>query len=175
MVLRGFNNPQDILTVMDVFKQLIAVDPLTLQPNTRLGEIMASTDKDLIYVQQRYQMLLGPKPALLIESGPQKSRLAAGEGRDGEMTIRMRYVDVWDTQPDTIDNIKRNNMIDLMRMQSNLENNDATIFRGANYSMSLPEITLSGYDGTTDDITIPGTSFVVHDLEILVFVLPYRV
>lgn len=174
-VLRGFNNPQDVLTVMGVFKQLLPSDPKTGQSNTRLGDIMSATGVDLIYIQKRYEMLLGPKPALLIEAGPQISRLAAGEGRDGEMRIKIRYIDTWDRQPDTIDTIKLNNMIDLMRMQANLENNDASTFQRHDYSMSLPTMTLGGYEGAIDDVTIPGTSLIVHDLDVVVNVLPYDV
>src|SRR4051812_35273996 len=105
MSLRTFNNSKDVLTVMSVLKSLIAVDMDTLQPNTRIGEIQQTTGKDLIYIHQRYAMLLGPKPAVLIEAGPQKYSLAAGEGRDGYMAVKIKYVDVWDNQPATIDAI----------------------------------------------------------------------
>ena len=175
MSLRGFNNPNDVLTVMDVLKALIAVDLSTGQPNTRIGEIQAATGNDLIYIQDYYGMLRGPKPAVHIEAGPQRYFLDAQSGREGQMLIKIKYCDSWDAQPDTISNIKRNNMIDLMRIHGNIENNDTLEFHNANHAMSIPEMTLGGYEGAIDNTTIPGASFVCHDLNIVINALPYGV
>jgi hypothetical protein len=173
MPLRTLNNPADILTVMGIIKSVLAVDLSTMQSNTRIGDIMATTSKDLIYVQQLYEMLQGPMPAVFIKAGPQKYRLKGRVERVGQTQISIRYYDSWDEQPNTLDNIKLNNMTDLMRIHANIESNDTLTFQGKNYAMSIPEMVLSGYDGAIDNTTIAGKSFVRHDLDLLLEILPY--
>lgn len=173
MSLRSLNNPNDALTVMDVLKSIIAVDLSTGQPNTRIGEIHAATGKDLIYIQSFYNMLIGPMPAVHIEAAPQRYFLAEQRGRAGQMIILIKYFDSWDNQPSTLDTIKSNNIADLMRIAANLENNETLTYNYENHALSIFELTLSGYEGALDNTTIPGKSFIRHDLTLVINIPPY--
>lgn len=175
MPLRTLNNPYDVLTIMNVLKSLLPVDPVTLLPNTQIGLNQQSLGVSLIYIQQAYAMAQGPMPAILIESGPQSYALGGRAWRDGQMHISVMYFDRWDQSPSTIDAINANNSLDLERCASNIENNDALTFQGTNYALSVPVITLSGYKGSLDNSTVPGYEFVRHDMELTINVLPYGV
>src|SRR5947209_19102379 len=132
MPLRTLNNLFDVITIMNVLKNLLPVDPITLVPNTQIGLNQVTLGKSLIYVQQAYAMAQGPMPAILIESGPQHRRLIGRAYRDGDMHISVMYFDRWDQNPALIDTINANNSLDLERCAANIENNDTLTFQNVN-------------------------------------------
>ncbi len=170
--LRQPNNPNTDVVVLGVIKNLLAVDPVTGQPNTQLGINQANLGKDLIYIQNKYQMSQGAFPAVHLSSGTQRYAKDSRSTWLGLVNVIVEYYDRWDKRPDTIETIRAQIAADLERMKANLEDNNSLAWQGSAYAISLSTIELSPYKGSIDE-QFPGLVLIRRSMTVPVNLLPY--
>lgn len=165
MPLRGPNNPNTDIAVMNVLKTILPADT-------------ALASSDFIFIQNKYKMALlmsqsAPK-AVHLSSGPQSYERAELGGFDGQVNIAVGYYSRWDETPDTIDDIWKSIAEDLERMKANAEDNDRNEYQGLNHTMGIAKITLDPYEGMYDR-TFQGLTLVFRQMVITYNLLPYGV
>lgn len=178
MPLRTPNNPNTDNAVLNVLAALILNDVMAGQPNTQVGlnQQLLSAQKgkpvSLVYIQNKYQMSLGPFPAVHLSTGPQTHRKNSLRTYMGQMTAIIEYYDRWDQQPNTIDAIRAGIAADLERIKANIEDNDSLAYQGQANAISTPQMSLSPYKGEFD-AQFEGMLLVYRTLTLSINILPY--
>ncbi|SRR6266568_4808362 len=171
--LRSPNNPNAADATMTILKALIAVDPITGLGNTVLAQGTASgTGVEVIYIEQKAELMAGNFPALLLMTGQQTAKIAGGPAYEAESTIIAVYYNRWDRSPLTIDAIHTAMRQDLQRMQSNLESNQGLAYQRLYHAMSITPFVISGYDQELDE-RVPDVALVKCSLTMTIHSLPY--
>ncbi len=188
VTLRSPNAPfvdKDILGVLrNVMHLNLAAQPCTYLASIDPGDATASpplaplTGLSLTYIQNKYQMALKMTAALPyavhLSSGKQGySKQGAGlRTYIGSLVCLVTYCGRWDENPASIDSIRATIAADLERIRANLESNDSMAYQGQAYTVSIPSIALSPYEGTLN-ATFPGLVLVERTLSMVAEILPY--
>lgn len=176
ITLRNPSNPNTDVIILNTIANVIHKNAAGSYC-TYLAQISTSqTGAELTYIQNRYKMALGMTPAL-----PYALHLSSGKQRYaknstfewlGQLEVLAEYVARWDEQASSIDTIRSTIAADLERLKANLETNDALVYQGADFTISVPTMQLSDYKGTLDG-TFPGLTLVERTLSFQVNILPY--
>lgn len=176
MPLRTPNNSNTDLVILQTIANVMHKN-VASQYCTYLAQISTSgTGAELTYIQNKYRMVLGMTPAL-----PYAAHLSSGKQRYaknstfewlGQFEAIIEYCARWDEQASSIDNIRSTIAADLERIKANIESNDALVYGGADFTISVPTMHLSDYRGTLNG-DFPGLTLVERTLSMQVLILPY--
>lgn len=173
VTLRTPNNPIAEPTLLAALKPILRGYPT---PNTNLAAISPSqTGDEYIYINDVSAFALDstPFPGVLLAVGPQRYGRNSRATFAGTFTAVVRYFDRWEQTTRTYDQVWADITTDLLRMQSNVETNDSLSQGGAAYTMSLPDLSLSPYQGQVFDEPVPGMKLIHRDLTLNFNILPY--
>lgn len=167
MTLRAINDSNNALSLM-------ALLAILLPAGTQLAALSVNGDgSDRMYIEDRAAMISGSGfPACNLYSRQDTTTIHGGFEYEGQIVICVRYYDRWDTQPETIANIKKNILADLMRMAANIEDNNSLTYQGANHALSVPKMTVSE-DFAIDEET-SNIKLVYRELLLTINKYPYR-
>ena len=178
VVLRTPNNPTTDDVILNVLRNVMHVN-LSGQYCTYLASIdPAQTGLAQTFVQSKYQMALGMTAAIPyainLSSGRQGySKPGAGlRTYIGSLVAICEYCGRWDENPASIDSIRATIAADLERIKANLESNDSMAYQGAAYTIAIPSMTLSPYQGTLN-AEYAGLTLVERTLTMTFEILPY--
>lgn len=128
-----------------------------------------------VLIEDETSLAAGKFPALHIETGPQRHKVISGAVYDGEVRFDLTYFDRWDTQSQTIDQIRSIIRDDLEKMADNIRHNSSLTIGNVFHTISIPVIDYSPYKGEIDYRSCPGLTLVKRILTITVNLLPYDV
>lgn len=141
MPLRSVNDPVDAAGV------LAALGAVMVQ-NT---QFLASGGQFYINTWAALDQGTAPFPALVLESGPQTTTRLGWRVWQNSLLARCVYIDRWDSQALTIDQIWAKLDADLHRMKSNIEDNPTLTVGGVPHALHATKIELTPYIGQKDD------------------------
>ncbi|MGZ6281719.1 MAG: hypothetical protein ACXWQ5_00230 [Ktedonobacterales bacterium] len=143
MPLRSANDPVDALGVLSAVATVIV-------PNTRFaqnnGTVYTNNWSVLNSANATY-------PAIVLEGGEQVSRRSAWRTWQSSLIVHIQYVDMWETQDNTLDAIWAALDLDLHRIKANLEDNSTLTTGGVAHALNLSDFWMSPYIGNREDRT----------------------
>lgn len=141
MALRTINDPIDSTGVLTALGAVMV-------PNTQFeaggGVVLVNTWSPLELGQVGV-------PALVLEAMPQRTVRQGWRTWQNELLARAVYLDRWDQQNSTLDQIWQNLDLDLHRMKSNIEDNPTLTVGGVVHALKINKIELSAYAAQKDD------------------------
>lgn len=143
MPLRSTNDP------IDASGALSALGTVMIQ-NTRF---LASGGQFYVNTWAALDQGIAPYPALVLESGPQTTVRLGWRVWQNTLLARCVYIDRWDSQNITIDQVWANLDTDMHRMKSNIEDNPTLTVSGTPHILHATKIEMTPYIGQKDDRT----------------------
>lgn len=160
----------DVSTDQVIMQSIATIAPGYPVANTRLAQLGGK-----VVVENEYTIGTGNFPALHIESMAQKHQVVSRNVYDGTLKVELCYFDRWDTQPNTVDNIRKQINADLQTIMTNLQVNSSLVVDQTPHAVSIPIMELSPYRGELDWRTVPGLTLVKRCLTLTINILPYDV
>lgn len=141
MPLRSPNDPVDSSGVLSAVAAVIV-------PSTRFeqqgGTVLINNWAVLNGANATY-------PAIVLEAGEQVSRRAAWRTWQASLVVHIQYVDMWETQDNSIDTIWATLDTDLHRIKANLEDNSTLTTGGVAHALNLSDFWMSSYIGNREE------------------------
>ncbi len=143
MPLRSPNDPVDSVGVLNAVAAVITPNTLFAQNN---GTVYINNWSALNSGQASY-------PAIVLEAGEQVSRRAAWRTWQSSVVVFIQYIDMWETQDNTLDAIWAALDTDLHRIKGNLEDNSTLTTGGVAHALNISDFWMSPYIGNREERT----------------------
>ena len=164
------SNPSIALAV------LVAVQA-TIVPGTQLAAGSSDgTGLTQVYLNDKSALSRGSFPAVNIASGKEISKHQSRSTYVGTLEVVISYYDRWDARIVTLDGVYQSISSDMLRMYSNLEDNDTLLYQNSETVQTISSYTLSKYyEDEIDHTTVPAYVLVRRTLTIQCVIPPYDV
>lgn len=143
------NDPIDDTGLMSALASVIL-------PNTTLaaegGQVLINTFDPIEQGKTTY-------PVVVLEDGDQTTRHAAWRTWQDTLIVKLCYIDRWDTQTQTLSQIRAKIRADLQLIKSNIQDNSNLVLAGTGHAVNLRRVVITGYGARSEKNTpIPTVS-----------------
>lgn len=159
----------------NVAATVLAAVKATIVPGTQLAAGSADgTGLAQVYLNDKSAMARGAFPAVNLASGKESTKQQSRSTYVGSLEVVLSYYDRWDSRVTTLDAVYQNISLDILRMYSNLEDNDTLVYQNGVTVQTIASYVLSKYYGDEIDHTsVPAYVLVKRTLTCTCSIPPY--